>query len=99
MPYGYAGERLRIDLTNEKVIHERPDEKWYRTYLGGMCSIAYHLLRDVKKNTNPFSPENLLIFSMGPITGAPFSGSGRNAVGAKSPLTGGFGEADVGGFW
>jgi aldehyde:ferredoxin oxidoreductase len=37
--------------------------------------------------------------STGVITGAPFSGSGRNAVGGKSPLTGGFGEADAGGFW
>jgi len=99
MPYGYTGERLRVDLTSEKVSYERPDEKWYRTYLGGMCSIAYHLLRDVKKHTNPLGPENLLIFSMGPITGTPVSGSGRNAVGAKSPLTGGFGEADAGGFW
>ncbi|MEA3339727.1 MAG: aldehyde ferredoxin oxidoreductase N-terminal domain-containing protein, partial [Chloroflexota bacterium] len=32
-------------------------------------------------------------------TGAPVGGSGRSAVGAKSPLTGGFGEGDVGGFW
>lgn len=33
------------------------------------------------------------------VTGAPVGGSGRSAVGAKSPLTGGFGEGDVGGFW
>jgi len=41
----------------------------------------------------------LLVFANGVVTGAPVGGSGRNAVGAKSPLTGGFGEADVGGFW
>ena len=33
------------------------------------------------------------------LTGLPFSGASRNAVGAKSPLTGGFGAAEVGGFW
>ncbi|RLC78516.1 MAG: aldehyde ferredoxin oxidoreductase, partial [Chloroflexi bacterium] len=44
-------------------------------------------------------PENLLIFATGPVTGAPISGSGRHTVGAKSPLTGGFGASEAGGFW
>ena len=35
----------------------------------------------------------------GPVTGAPLPGAGRHSVGAKSPLTGGFGEAEAGGFW
>jgi aldehyde:ferredoxin oxidoreductase len=99
MPFGYNGQRLVVDLTIEKIRVESPDEKWYRTYLGGMGSIAYHLLNEVNAHEDPLGPNNLLVFSMGPLTGAPFSGSGRNAVGAKSPLTGGFGEADAGGFW
>jgi aldehyde:ferredoxin oxidoreductase len=99
MPFGYNGQRLVVDLTKEKIRIENPEEKWYRTYLGGMGSIAYHLLNEVKAHVDPLGSNNLLVFSMGPLTGAPFSGSGRNAVGAKSPLTGGFGEADAGGFW
>ncbi len=99
MPYGYNGKRLRVDLISGKVIVESSEETWYRTHLGGMGSIAYHLLREIKPRIDPLGPENLLILSTGPVTGAPLSGSGRNAVGAKSPLTGGFGEADVGGFW
>ena len=99
MPYGYTGKVLSIDLNNETLSISSPDDKWYRTYLGGMGSIAYHLLKDMPKGTDPLSPDNLLLFSTGPVTGAPISGSGRNAVGAKSPLTGGFGEADAGGFW
>jgi aldehyde:ferredoxin oxidoreductase len=99
MPFGYNGQRLVVDLTKEKIRIESPEEKWCRTYLGGMGSIAYHLLNEVKAHVDPLGPNNLLVFSMGPLTGAPFSGSGRNAVGAKSPLTGGFGEADAGGFW
>jgi aldehyde:ferredoxin oxidoreductase len=98
MPYGYNGKILRVNLTDEKIIINEPEEKWYRTYLGGMGSVAYHLLKEVKKQADPLGPDNVFIFSMGPITGAPVSGSGRNAVGAKSPLTGGFGEADAGGF-
>jgi aldehyde:ferredoxin oxidoreductase len=64
-----------------------------------MGAISYHLLKEVSKGVDPLSPENILILAPGVITGAPFSGSGRNAVGGKSPLTGGFGEADAGGYW
>ena len=44
-------------------------------------------------------PENVLVFAGGPMTGVAVGGSGRNAVGAKAPLTGGYGEADAGGFF
>jgi aldehyde:ferredoxin oxidoreductase len=99
MPFGYNGRRLRVNLTDEKISTEDIGDTWIRTYLGGMGAIAHHLLKEVKQGADPLGPDNVLIFSTGPVTGAPVSGSGRNAVGAKSPLTGGFGEADAGGFW
>ncbi len=99
MPYGYNGKRIIVNLTNGKIEIEKPSENWYRTYLGGMSSVAYHLLDKVRPQADPLSPDNTLIMSTGVITGAPFSGSRKNAVGAKSPLTGAFGEADAGGFW
>jgi aldehyde:ferredoxin oxidoreductase len=99
LPYGYNGKTLRVDLTNEKIKEAQPPEEWYRAYLGGMGAIAYHLLKEVPPGIDTFSSENILILAPGVITGAPFSGSGRNAVGGKSPLTGGFGEADAGGYW
>lgn len=99
MRFGYNGRTIRVNLTDEKILYDNPDDNWYRTYLGGMGSIAYHLLKEVKPHVDPLGPDNILIFSTGPVTGAPVSGSGRNAVGAKSPLTLGFGEADAGGFW
>ncbi len=51
------------------------------------------------RGADPLGPENVLIFANGATTGAPVAGGGRNAMGAKSPLTGGYGEADVGGFF
>jgi aldehyde:ferredoxin oxidoreductase len=99
LPSGYNGKILRVNLTDEKIATEEPSENWYRTYLGGMGAVAYHLLKEVPPMSSPFSPENLLIMAPGVVSGAPFSGSGRNAVGGKSPLTEGFGEADAGGFW
>jgi len=99
MPFGYNGKRLIVDLSKGKVSIEEPEESWYRTYLGGMGSVAYHLLKSIEPGTDPLASGNALVMSTGVITGAPFSGSGRNAVGAKSPLTGAFGEADAGGYW
>ena len=99
VPLGYNGKRLVVDLNENEIHVEEPDETWYRKYLGGMGSIAYHLLTMMDPEADPLGPENLLLMSTGVITGASFSGSGRNAVGGKSPLTGGFGEADAGGFW
>ncbi len=89
MAFGYNRKRLVVDLTNMKTRSEEPDEVWYRKYLGGWGSIAYHLLNMVDADVDPLGPENVLVMSTGVITGGPFSGSGRNSVGGKSPLTGG----------
>ena len=99
MSYGFHNKILRVNLSTGETSVEQPGEDFYRTYFGGWGLIAYYLLKEVKPGADPLGPENLLIFAPGVVTGAPVGGSGRNAVGGKSPLTGGFGEADVGGFW
>ena len=99
MPFGYNGKILRVNLSDEQVTVETPEEKFYRMYLGGEGFVAYYLLKELKPKVDPLGPENKLIFAAGPLTGAPVPGCGRNSIGAKSPLTGGFGESEVGGFW
>ncbi len=99
MNYGYMGKILRINLTKNKVYFEEKDDTFYRQYFGGRSLIAYFLLKELVPGLDPLGDGNKLIFASGPVTGAPVSGSGRNSVGAKSPLTGGYGEAEVGGFW
>ena len=99
MNYGYMGKILRVNLGKERISFEQPEEVFYRRYFGGRGLIAYYLLTELKPGIDPLSPSNKLIFACGPVTGAPISGSGRNSVGAKSPLTGAYGEAEVGGFW
>jgi len=99
MPHGYHGRILRLDLASGDKVVEEPGEIFYRRHLGGWSLIAHYLLRELKPDIDPLSEENKLIFACGPITGAPIAGSGRNAVGGKSPLTGLFGETDVGGYW
>lgn len=99
MSNGYWGKVLRVNLTSGKISIEEYNEKWYRMFLGGWNLIAYTLLNEVPGDTDPLGPDNKCIFAAGVMTGVRMPGSGRNAVGAKSPLTGCFGEADVGGFW
>ena len=99
MSFGYHRRILRVNLSDGQITVETPDDVFYRRYLGGAGFIAYYLLKEVPPGTDPLGPENRLIFACGPLTGAPLSGSGRNAIGARSPLTGAMGEADVGGFW
>lgn len=99
MEIGYFGRILRVNLSDGTTAVEMPDEVFVRRYLGGAGLVAYYLLREVPPGIDPLGPENRLIFALGPLTGAPLSGAGRNSVGARSPLTGYMGEAEVGGFW
>jgi aldehyde:ferredoxin oxidoreductase len=99
MSYGYNQKVLRVDLTNDSISTEEPDEKFYRMYFGGRGFVASYLLRELAPGVDPLGPENKLIFASGVVTGAPLAGSGRSGVGAKSPLTGGFGASEMGGFW
>ncbi len=96
---GFSGKIAHVDLTDGRIWMEEPPAAFYRTYLGGQGFVAYYLLKLVPKGAEPLGPENVLIFANGATTGAPLAGGGRNAMGAKSPLTGGYGEADVGGFF
>lgn len=97
--YGITGRILRVDLTRREIRVEEPDELFYRTYWGGSGLTAYYLWKEVPRGADPLGPENVLVFAPGPLTGLPIPGAGRNSVGAKSPLTGGFGDSQAGGFW
>ena len=99
MIYGYNGEILRVDLSRGVVSVDRPGEDFYRQYIGGRGLISYFLLREMDAGEDALGPKNKLIFATGAVTGAPIAGSGRNSVGGKSPLTGGYGDTEVGGYW
>src|SRR2546423_2096724 len=97
--YGSWGRILRVDLTKGTTAVEEMDEATFRRHPGGRALIAHYLLTELPTGVDPLGPENLLVFAMGVLTGTPLSGASRHAVGAKSPLTNAFGEAEVGGFW
>ncbi len=99
MPFGYHGRILRVDLSTGALSVDEHDETWYRRYFGGAGMSAYYLMKELAPGVDPLGPDNRLIIAPGVVTGAPFSGNARNGVGAKSPMTGGIGKSEVGGFF
>jgi len=99
MPNGFNGKILRVDLSAKKITTEEYPESFYRLYYGGEGLVGYFLLKEVPRKADPLGPDNKLIFAAGPLTGVPAGGCGRHSVGAKSPLTNSFGEAEAGGYW
>ena len=97
--YGYWNKILHVNLNDRSTWVEEPGDRFYRLYGGGRGIIAHNILKYVPKDADPLGPDNVLVFAPGVLTGAPVPGAGRHSVGAKSPLTGGFGEAEAGGFW
>jgi aldehyde:ferredoxin oxidoreductase len=96
---GYTGKILHVDLTSGSLKIEKPPEELYRTYMGGSALGLYYLLKNTPAGADPYGPENTLSFMLAGITGAPIAGQSRATVVAKSPLTGGAGDSQAGGFW
>ena len=85
-----------IDLISGQTrIRTLPGET-YRLYPGGSALGMYPLLQEMKPGVDPFSPENLLIFSVSPLTGLPVSG--QSGWSLPKALTGTAGDSQAGGF-
>ena len=97
MSKSFHNKILRVNLTEGTVTVDEPGAVYLRTYLGGWNVIADTLLREVPVDADPLGPENVLVFAPGVLTGLAITGASRNAIGAKSPLTGAFGATEVGG--
>ncbi|HEX8991615.1 MAG TPA: aldehyde ferredoxin oxidoreductase family protein [Anaerolineales bacterium] len=99
MSFGYLGKILHVDLTNGKLDVESPDEAFYRKYMGGSAMGVYYVLRDVPKGADPLGQENVLTLFTSVTTGAAISGQSRINANAKSPLSGGIGDSQAGGYF
>ncbi len=96
---GWTGRRLRVDLSKSTVKVEEIEKAYREKWLGGRGFNSELLYREVGPDVDPLSPENKLIFGVGPLTGTFAPSSGRTTVTAKSPLGGGFGDSNMGGHW
>ena len=99
MPFGYHGKILHCDLTNRVMTVEEPEEGFYRKYLGGSAMGNYYLLQNLDPGVDALGPGNVLVLSTSVLTGVPLAGQSRFDAAAKSPLTGGVGSSQAGGWW
>jgi aldehyde:ferredoxin oxidoreductase len=99
MAGGYMGKLLLVNLSTGEIREETPDESLYRDFIGGYGVGARILYRYQKGGVDPLGPENTFGLVTGPLTGTPATFGCRYAVVAKSPLTGGWGDANCGGYF
>jgi aldehyde:ferredoxin oxidoreductase len=92
---GYAEKLLRVNLSNGKVSKEEISESMKRDFLGGR-GFAVKILWDEVKRVDPLSEKNKIIFSTGPLSGQLLPSSGKMVIASKSPLTGGYGDGNIG---
>jgi len=95
--FGFYDKILKIDLNKEAYVVETIEDHILKTFLGGRGLAAYLLLNHNLPGIDPLSPENHLIFAIGPLTGSAIWGSCRHGVFTKSPQTGFFSESYSGG--
>ena len=96
MDRGYMGKVLFVDLTSGSIKEKGLPEKVYRDFIGGQGLGVRVLYEHLKPKSDAFGPDNIIGFTTGLLTGAGFHG-GRLQVVGKSPITGGWGDSNVGG--
>jgi len=85
-----------VDLTKGTTAVTPYPEEVARKFIGGRGLAVKLLWDELPPGVDPFSPENMLIFATGPYTAFPVPNSGKMVVAAKSPLTGGYGDGNLG---
>ncbi len=91
----YPGNCLRINLTTREIGREFTPENG----IGGRTWNSVTLLNELKPGIDALGPENILCFSVGPLTGSGLIASCRFIASAKSPLTGYLGDSGARGFF
>jgi aldehyde:ferredoxin oxidoreductase len=97
MLYGYMGHSLWVDLRLGSIRTEPLDVQLARDFIGGYGIGARVLYAHLRPGIDPLGPDNILGFLTGPMTGTPCIEGNRSVVVCKSPLTGGWGDANCGG--
>ena len=93
---GWTVNLLRINLSTESVKKESFTEEFAKTWVGGRGFALKILWDELKPEIDALGPENKLVVALGPLAGIPAPNTGKTVVAAKSPLTGGYGDGNIG---
>jgi aldehyde:ferredoxin oxidoreductase len=94
--FGWKGTILQVNLGKSKAVADRYETSLAKNFLGGRGFAVKTLWDRLRPGINALSPENILVFAAGPLSGFALPSSSKLVVAAKSPLTGGYGDGNVG---
>ncbi|HUG90068.1 MAG TPA: aldehyde ferredoxin oxidoreductase family protein [Planctomycetaceae bacterium] len=97
--HGWTGKLLRVNLTTGRCAAEPIRDDWAREYIGGRGLADRYLYEEMDPRVDPLSPENVLIFATGPLTGTPAPCGARYMVVTKGALTNAITTSNSGGHW
>ncbi|MCW4051446.1 MAG: aldehyde ferredoxin oxidoreductase family protein [Candidatus Bathyarchaeota archaeon] len=93
---GWNGKILRVDLTKRTTEVTPYSEDIAKRFIGGRGLAVKLLWEELPQGADPLGSENMLIFATGPYTAFNIPNSGKMVIAAKSPLTGGYGDGNIG---
>ena len=93
---GWWGKLLRVNLSENKVTVQQIDPEILKMFIGGRGLAIKILWDELEPGIDPLSPKNKLVIAAGPITGLVGPSTGKLVVAAKSPLTNGYGDGNIG---
>jgi len=93
---GWNGRLLRVDLARGKTSVQEYSSDLATRFVGGRGFAVKLLWDELRPRIDPLGPENMLIFATGPLTGLTLPSSGKMVIASKSPLTGGYGDGNIG---
>jgi len=96
---GFIGKLLSVNLSKKEISEELLNEEIAKHFLGSAGYCCRYLYDYIDKDTDPLSPDNILMFMTGPFCGSTIPTSGKFVVCAKSPYTGIWGESNCGGYF
>lgn len=94
---GYLGKVLSVNLTTGEIAEEIIPDSVYENLLSGVGLGAYYLYNNIPAGADPLGPDNILGLTSGLLTDSGSLVTGRWMAVCKSPLTGGWGDANCGG--
>jgi len=99
MRYGETGFNLEIDLSLGSIDRVETDPKLTELHLGGQGTADRILWDRVPPEVEPFSPDNVLIFSSGLLVATPVPGANRTVVNTFSSQTNLHAHSLLGGYF
>jgi len=96
---GYFMKILHVDMSECKTHVEEVDEEFALKYIGGRGWGARLVWENMKEDTDPLSPENIIVIAPGPLSGLYLPSSGKTSICSISPTTGIYGDSNIGGMF